>query len=91
MTNHPDTTQEWETAFDELFTYKDEKMDHPRPEVCNGLKWREVKHFIAEQIKAAEERGFHSGFKYCDENKPCLQEQSSTPQVLGVWQILPTR
>ncbi len=38
--------EDWEKDFDEKFTYKDDKNDHPRPEVCNGLMWGEVKSFI---------------------------------------------
>ena len=32
--------------FDEKFTYKDDKNDHPIPEVSNGLMWGDVKNFI---------------------------------------------
>jgi len=50
----------WESRFDEQFTYKDPtRPPHPKPEVCNGLEWGNVKDFIrtllTEQREEAQE------------------------------------
>ena len=43
--------------FEKRFTYKDDKNDHPRPEVCNGLIWGDVKSFLSTTYDKAYAKG----------------------------------
>ncbi len=57
MTHTPNTLEE---RFDEKFTYKD-GGNKPRPEVCNGTMWDELKSFINSEIQKAMEEGYKKG------------------------------
>lgn len=38
-------------GFNELFTYKEKGMDKPTPEVCNGLRWGNVRAYLIDCIE----------------------------------------